>query len=612
MKKLFGLAIFLTIAIVVQAQEVVVEVRSNVFTPKELTIQVGQTVRWNNVQGVHNVNGSQAAYPSNPASFGNGTAAGPPWTYDFTFAVPGVYEYRCDPHFALGMVGKVTVVGSNNMYPVYSIGKVTTNDAEGAADSLGVKCQLQGVVYGVNIRGEDNGLQFTVIDSGNNGIGVFSSTKDFDYTVTEGDEIIIQGTIDQFNGLTQIIPDTLWRISQNKPLVAPTIATDLNEATESQLIQLNNIRLLDADDWTNGGSGFNLDVTNGLDTFRMRIDADTDIFGLAAPSGTFTLRGIGSQFDNTSPYTSGYQIIPRYIQDIDPYVPTVAEFPLYPIGTVTTNAADGRPDSLGVKCELRGVVYGVNLRGSSGIQCTIIDNANNGIGVFNSNNNLGYTVKEGDQIAVRGVIGFFNGLTQINAEEIELLSANNALVAPSEVTALNESTESQLVKINGLTLVNPSQWTNAGSGFNVDVTNGITTFQMRVDADVNVFGTPAPVGAFNLTGIGGQFDSSSPYDAGYQIFPRYLEDIDFASSVLDPALIEGLKLYPNPVADWLTLESPLGFDQILIGNALGQQVQQFKNIDTKAQFDLSALPAGIYTLTLVRKDRMYALEIVKQ
>ncbi len=495
-------------------------------------------------------------------------------------------------------------------YPVYAISTVTTNNANGEADSLDVKCQLQGIVYGINLRG-NNGLQFTIIDATNNGIGVFSSAKTFGYSVKEGDEVIIRGKIDQFNGLTQIVPDTLWRVSQNNALVAPTTATTLNETTESQLVRLENIRLLDVADWTNGGSGFNVDITNGMDTFQMRIDADTDIFGLAAPSGTFTLTGLGGQFDPASPFNAGYQILPRYIQDFNPYVPVVPDFPFYPIAVVTTNAADGRPDSLGVKCELRGVVYGVNLRGSSGIQFTIIDNTNNGIGVFNSNNNLGYTVKEGDQIAVRGQIGFFNGLTQINAEEIDLLSANNALLAPSEVTALNESTESQLIKINGLTLANPSQWTNSGSGFNVDVTNGTTTFQMRIDADVNIFGTPAPVGVFNLTGIGGQFDSSSPFDAGYQIFPRYLEDIDFVSSVLDPSLAEGLKLYPNPVSNWLTLESPLGFDQILISNALGQQVQLFKNIDTKAQFDLSALPAGVYTLTLVRKDRAYAVELVK-
>lgn len=77
------------------------------FTPSSLIISVGDTVVFDNVLGFHNVNGTQATFPTNPASFGN-TIAGAPWTYTFVFTIVGNYNYQCDAH-APGMAGTITV-----------------------------------------------------------------------------------------------------------------------------------------------------------------------------------------------------------------------------------------------------------------------------------------------------------------------------------------------------------------------------------------------------------------------------------------------------------------------------------------------------------------------
>jgi plastocyanin len=73
-----------------------VTVGSNFFNPSSLTIVVGDEVTWTNTGGSHNVNGNQATFASNPASFGNSVGSG--WNYSFTFTIPGTYQYRCDPH----------------------------------------------------------------------------------------------------------------------------------------------------------------------------------------------------------------------------------------------------------------------------------------------------------------------------------------------------------------------------------------------------------------------------------------------------------------------------------------------------------------------------------
>jgi Fe-Mn family superoxide dismutase len=80
-----------------------------VFSPKNITINVGDTVEWENKEGYHNVNGktSHPRNKNNPESFGNKVGSG--WTYKFTFTKPGLYKYHCDPHLSADMVGTIQV-----------------------------------------------------------------------------------------------------------------------------------------------------------------------------------------------------------------------------------------------------------------------------------------------------------------------------------------------------------------------------------------------------------------------------------------------------------------------------------------------------------------------
>ena len=91
---------------VLSQEKHIIQVANTQFTPNELTITVGDTVEWQNTQGYHNVNGTQDTYPSNPESFGNSPGNG--WVFSHVFKTAGNYDYRCDPHFSLGMIGKIT------------------------------------------------------------------------------------------------------------------------------------------------------------------------------------------------------------------------------------------------------------------------------------------------------------------------------------------------------------------------------------------------------------------------------------------------------------------------------------------------------------------------
>lgn len=199
------------------------------------------------------------------------------------------------------------------------------------------------------------------------------------------------------------------------------------------------------------------------------------------------------------------------------------EYTLTTIGAVTAIDANGVGTSVGDFVELRGIVHCIDFRGGNGYNVTVIDGAGDGIQLFNFNQVSGYESAEGDSLQIFGTIGQFNGLLQIIAENIVVVSQGNATVTPNIVTSLDEATESQLVTLENLTFVTPAaNWPANG---NVDVTDGTTVFTVRVVNASPLSGAVAPVGPFNITGVGGQFDNSSPFDAGYQIFPCSVEEL---------------------------------------------------------------------------------------
>ncbi|MDX1652480.1 MAG: T9SS type A sorting domain-containing protein [Brumimicrobium sp.] len=208
------------------------------------------------------------------------------------------------------------------------------------------------------------------------------------------------------------------------------------------------------------------------------------------------------------------------------------DYTLYPIGAVTTNDANGVADSLNVFVELRGVVHCIDFNAGTGYSFTIIDSQGDGINVYSTTQLNGYVALEGDSLRVKGSIDQFNGLTQIAADSIHVFLQGQLTETPTVVTALDETTESQLVKLEGLSLVNAeTTWPSNG---NIDLTDGTNTYTARVTAASPLAGTPTPSGPFDMTGIGGQFDNSSPYFDGYQIFPCSVDELcnlDITTSV---------------------------------------------------------------------------------
>jgi hypothetical protein len=135
--------------------------------------------------------------------------------------------------------------------------------------------------------------------------------------VTEGDEVLIPGEVSSFRGLAQMTPDTIIVVSTGNATVTPMVVTSMSEATESELITFECVTLLDTSDWPTSGGSVNLDFSNGVDTFSMRIDSDVDLNGTPPPTSKWlNITGIGGQFSFTPSELEGYQLLPRYMADV--------------------------------------------------------------------------------------------------------------------------------------------------------------------------------------------------------------------------------------------------------------------------------------------------------
>lgn len=108
MKRLW---LFVVLLVVGQSYATIVTVTVSglSFTPQNITVSHGDTVRWNKTDvDFHNI-----AEVSGVPVFRSGDPSGSPFVYEFVFNSPliGLYNYQCEVHSALGMTGTVTVRG---------------------------------------------------------------------------------------------------------------------------------------------------------------------------------------------------------------------------------------------------------------------------------------------------------------------------------------------------------------------------------------------------------------------------------------------------------------------------------------------------------------------
>jgi hypothetical protein len=231
--------------------------------------------------------------------------------------------------------------------------------------------------------------------------------------------------------------------------------------------------------------------------------------------------------------------------------------------TPAPNLVQTAPFAVGTDVVIQGQIYGVNRNvdatpgngTSQRFEFTLIDNSpvRNGL-VIRANGNNGTLaptdLQEGDIVTVVGKVNQFRGLTQVGGNavgditSVTRISSGNPRKTPVVSTIIGEDEESNLIRLNNVS-VNQGQWqATPTAAFNVDITVGANTYVMRITPGselygktyAEVFGPTQPTTGIDLIGLGGQFGgTAAPFNTGYQFFVYRLADV-IAPAPLVPEL----------------------------------------------------------------------------
>lgn len=473
----------------------------------------------------------------------------------------------------------VTIIDDDINIPTYPIAPVAGVNAQGVADSVGVMCKVVGVVLGVDMSGAANpAISFTVHD-GTKGIGAFGAAgKAIPYTVTEGDEVRIIGTIGQFRGLTQMNIDSVVVLSSNNPLpTTPVVTTALGEATESELIRINNVTVVNPAQWTNSGSGMTVDITDGTNTYAMRIDADVNVFGTAVPTGNFDVVGIGGQFNSTTtaPFLDGYQILPRYTADIIfPFVPQLS------ISEIMSGSND--PNSAFRQDWFEITNYDTVATTLDGLSWSH-DAEIPGRTQFPA----GITLQPGEAAVVLNATvadtAAWKNNWRIAGRPVQIITAD-VMTGPfpnikqgADLVVLYSTTNAVLCR---------SVFANAPAGRSAEFNNDCLFIGFASDGTRGAY--------FSNGGDEGSPGNQTP-TIGLEAF-----EVQF-------------NLYPNPAKDLVTVAFGKENQRILsLVNALGVVVQNLQTTSAQVQMDLQGLPAGLYLLQVTQDGHTTTKRLVVQ
>lgn len=249
--------------------------------------------------------------------------------------------------------------------------------------SIGTTVTVKGVVSNGTELGSIRYLQDATA-----GIAIYGNNLS---GLTTGDSVTATGVLFDFSGLLELSPTNSFTdhgpVTPNVPQVIPI--TSAGEALESQLVRIDNVTFVQTGSFAAGNS--TVQITNGVNTLDVRINGTTNIDGTAIPAGPVTITGLVGQFN------ANYQIVPRSLADIVPYVAPAREINVKINGTTALNNTTyviGNTANNTITLENSGVqtltVSGTSITGANAADYTTNLNATTIAGLGSSNFNLSF------------------------------------------------------------------------------------------------------------------------------------------------------------------------------------------------------------------------------
>jgi hypothetical protein len=151
--------------------------------------------------------------------------------------------------------------------------------------------------------------------------------------VAAGDNVVVRGTIDTFQGQTMISGPTITIVGTGggeptAQLITTNELASNGEAYEGSLVEIRVVEITGGT-WPVPGVDGSVIIDDGSGPATMLIDKDTVLDNQGAPAeSTFSVRGIATQRDGSVPYDCCWVVLPRYSTDIFQHAPVgVVELP---------------------------------------------------------------------------------------------------------------------------------------------------------------------------------------------------------------------------------------------------------------------------------------------
>lgn len=296
-----------------------------------------------------------------------------------------------------------------------------------------------------------------------------------------------------------------------------------------------------------------------------------------------------------------------------------------PLDSLKTNDSDGvsmwaQAPSINVT----GVVTSTIECGTGTAGPGTIQNAHTGIAVYGNFFASQGGVKIGDSVIVNDVkVNPYNGLTELsyNATSTVQIVSSNRPVTPVVITLGQisqgwngfEKYESMFVKVHNVTFTDTAKTfsLNTKTAWSYHITDGKDTVQFRITKNTpDLIGTAIPKTPVDVSGIASQYDSSAPYNSGYEIFPLGASSIGPVTAVENEPKIELTyslsQNYPNPFNPTTTITFSVPSSQkvdLAVYDLLGRRIQTLYDAVAPAgmssvKFDGSKLSSGVYFYTI--------------
>jgi phosphatidylserine/phosphatidylglycerophosphate/cardiolipin synthase-like enzyme len=139
-----------------------------------------------------------------------------------------------------------------------------------------------------------------------------------------GDSVTITGLVEQYRGMTEVVPDEAQTVIHGSGCDIPetTVVTcyEVDNSFHAGYDEPNEGRLVRINDATWSGTWpSSITVSDASGSCDMYLDADTGLGSMTPPGGRFDVVGVIKQYAGFSgPWTSDYQIMPRYESDFIP------------------------------------------------------------------------------------------------------------------------------------------------------------------------------------------------------------------------------------------------------------------------------------------------------